>query len=169
MKLFIQFLLLFGFLVLTLIPSSVLGAHYKPSRAVNYNTNKAVFSPPDVVFAVIWPVLYTLMSVSMWLILRKADNTTHTVMSKEYVVPLICVFVAQLALNFSWIPVFSIGKFKTSLWILLSTLLLAIITMILMSTMNTLSTVLWTPYVVWLFFAVHLNIAFIVNRTNNKT
>lgn len=161
MKLIAQILLFVSLLILTLLPSSILGTIYKPSHTKNYNKIKPVFSPPNVVFSVVWPLLYILMSTSMWLILRNVDHNTYLYGN---LVPLICVFIAQLALNFSWIPVFSNGKYMESLWILLSILLLAIISMVIMAKLNTLSSILWVPYVVWLFFAMQLNISVVVNH-----
>jgi len=165
MKTGYQILLLVSLLILTLLPSSLLGAKYKPSRVKNYKKIKAPFSPPSITFAVVWPILYVLTSVAVWLVLRRADQMVGGHPNQlPFLIGTILLFVFQLALNFAWIPAFSKGKYMDSLWILLGLLLLGLLLLVLLLKTSTVAALLWSPYLIWLLFALQLNISVVVNK-----
>src|SRR5574338_1176964 len=59
---------------------------------------KPFFMPPGWLFAVVWPILYLLMGIS----LAKVLALPHSPERRSALV----VFFAQLALNFAWSPIF---------------------------------------------------------------
>ena len=80
---------------------------------------KAPWSPPNWVFAPVWTVLYTLMSIAAWLVWRKADAGDDTRRRER---PALMLYFAQLALNAIWTPIF-FGLYPTmgvaALWLAL--------------------------------------------------
>ena len=75
--------------------------------------NKPAFTPPAIVFQSVWIILYILMAISFFIVLKN-DNPLKNIA--------ITVFVVQLALNFLWSPVFFIVK-KMKLALLISFLM----------------------------------------------
>jgi benzodiazapine receptor len=125
---------------------------------------KAFWTPPNVVFGPVWTVLYTLMSVSAWLVWRERHRTE--------VRPALTVYVVQLALNAIWTPFFfglypAIGA--SALWIAL-VVIVAIDVMVLVTMINfwpkrRLAAVLLIPYWAWVLYATTLNVAIAVMNT----
>ena len=60
--------------------------------------NKPAWNPPGWVFGPVWSALYTMMAVAAWLVWRQAGFTAARG-------PLLA-FLAQLALNAAWTPLF---------------------------------------------------------------
>ena len=111
---------------------------------------KPLLSPPPLVFPVVWVVLYALMGISAARVFAAEKS--------QYRTRGLWLFVAQLAVNFSWCFVFF--KFRAFGWafVVLSVLLV----LVLMMCMNFLraerfSAYLQVPYVLWLVFAGYLN------------
>lgn len=63
------------------------------------NLEKPSFTPPDIVFPIVWTFLYILMAVAVWQALRHAPN-------RQDCAVIIGVFLLQLVLNVSWSFVF---------------------------------------------------------------
>ena len=117
------------------------------------NLIKPDFTPPPVVFQIIWPVLYILMAVSLFIVLGN-DN-----MLKSWA---IIAFIVQLALNFLWSPVFfNLGKIKLALLISFLMLIVTGIMILLFFYISELAGILQLPYLFWLIFATFLNASFI--------
>uniref|UniRef100_A0A8C4NHJ0 Translocator protein n=1 Tax=Eptatretus burgeri TaxID=7764 RepID=A0A8C4NHJ0_EPTBU len=62
--------------------------------------NKPTWCPPKWVFKSAWPIIYTCMGVGSYLIWKELGGFTN-----EAVVPL-GLYATQLALNWSWTPIF---------------------------------------------------------------
>ncbi len=56
------------------------------------------FTPPSWLFGPVWTILYTLMAVAAWIVLRNAEK-------RQSKVPMI-LFGVQLALNLTWSVLF---------------------------------------------------------------
>ncbi len=125
---------------------------------------KAFWNPPNAIFGPVWTVLYTVMSVSAWLVWRERHRTE--------VRPALTVYVVQLALNAIWTPLFfglypAIGA--SALWVAL-VVILALDVMVLVTMINfwpkrRLAAVLLIPYWAWVLYATTLNIAIAVMNT----
>ena len=124
------------------------------------DAGKAFWTPPNVVFGPVWTALYTLMSVSAWLVWRELPR--HPAEARRG----LTVYVVQLALNAIWTPVFfglypSIGT--PALWIALAIILAldvaVLITMLRFWPARRLAAVLLIPYWAWVLYATTLNIA----------
>jgi tryptophan-rich sensory protein len=59
---------------------------------------KPSFTPPDRLFALVWPVLYTLGTVSVWRVARTPASPTRSLA--------LGLWGAQLACNAAWAPLF---------------------------------------------------------------
>jgi tryptophan-rich sensory protein len=128
------------------------------------DAGKAFWTPPNAVFGPVWTVLYTLMSVSAWLVWRERHRTE--------VRPALTVYVVQLVLNALWTPFFfglypAIGA--SALWIAL-VIMVAIDVMVLVTMINfwrkrRLAAVLLIPYWAWVLYATTLNVALAVMNT----
>lgn len=118
---------------------------------------KAFWTPPNLVFGPVWTVLYTLMSVSAWLVWRERDRTK--------VRPALTVYVIQLVLNAIWTPIF-FGLYPAvgiaALWIALAIIgaldVLVLVTMLRFWPVRRAAAVLLIPYWAWVIYATTLNV-----------
>ncbi len=107
-------------------------------------------APPPVVFPIVWAVLYILMGVSSYLIWRTEDQRRFTALT---------VYGVQLVMNFIWpLLFFELREFLFAV-IWLGLLFLAVLVMaILFKKLRPAAGILQIPYLLWLAFAVYLNL-----------
>ena len=124
-----------------------------------YNNNfykdliKPDFTPPSLVFKIIWPILYVLMAVSLFIILGMTNPLKPWAIS---------FFILQLVLNFLWSPVFFIfGKMKLALTISFFMIICVGIMILFFFQISKIAGILQIPYFLWLIFATFLNASFI--------
>lgn len=161
MKLGYWSLILFAILVVTILPSSLLARHYSFSNTKAYKSVKPKFSPPNIVFGIVWPVLYILMSLSIWFSLRTCFDSDGR--NKGLGITIVVLYLVSLGLNFAWVPVFYKKDYMKSLSILLSLLCVSLVLFALLIKANPIACGLWAPYIAWLIFALQLNVAVITN------
>lgn len=121
---------------------------------INYDflneINKPNFQPPDWVFNLVWPALYTIMFISFYIFL----NTKTTTPKWDGII----IFILQLILNFAWLPAFF--TFKN---VRLSMVILVLLTICVFYMITTfyktspISGLMNIPYLVWVIFADALN------------
>ena len=110
------------------------------------------WTPPNWAFGAVWSVLYLLIAVSGWLLwLRRARGA-------------LVLFVAQLAVNSLWTPVF-FGAYPligtAALWI--GVAIIVLLDLLVVATIATAwpvsrwSAVLLLPYLAWILYASTLN------------
>ncbi len=119
----------------------------------NYNIiNKPIFSPPKIVFPIVWSILYLLFGISFYLANKDYENKKITSSA-----------IINLILNYSWTFIF----FKLKMYIISAIELVLII----LSTIkfiielykeNKIAAFLQFPYLVWLLVALYLNIGVII-------
>lgn len=115
---------------------------------------KASIAPPDIVFPIVWTILYGILGY------------TYYLLNNEYNISLIKkIFILQLIINYIWpIIFFKFGLFFISfLWI---TLLDIVVLIMLLNLYKINSKVFYLnlPYFIWLLFATILNyMTYIVN------
>ena len=121
-----------------------------------YNKLKrAPWSPPSKVFGIVWPILYTLMTVSFILVWK--DKKCYPYCSS------LTIFLIQLAFNLCWTTLFFKFKMpKLALIDLIATLIFTIMAYNTFSKINTLSSILLIPYIIWLFIAFSLNFYIVI-------
>jgi tryptophan-rich sensory protein len=114
---------------------------------------KPVYTPPNWVFPVAWTLLFTMMGVSFWRILRRPSGTPHRRTGT-------LLFFAQLALNAAWSAAF-FGAHSPLLGLVVIVPFWAVIlaTTLVFRTMDRLAAWLLVPYLAWVAFATLLDFA----------
>lgn len=105
-------------------------------------------SPPSIVFPIVWSFLYFLIGLAYWFYRKEnADDTT------------IILYYAQLFFNFLWSVLFFVFRWRTfsAIWIIFLAILI-ILLMIRFYKEERVSVYLVIPYILWVLFAVYLNI-----------
>lgn len=140
------------FIIILLI---TFGVAVLPTIFIDFNTDyliKPALFPPKILFPIVWTLLYILMSISLYLS-SKYDNEVYK------------VYGIQLILNSLWSPLFFM--FKTYLFSTIELIILLFIVIIMIYQMylkNKTAGYLQIPYVIWLIFALFLNVSiFILN------
>ena len=115
-----------------------------------YSLNKSPLTPPNWVFPVIWTILYLMIALSFLFYIKGGFN-------KDKVIPFI-IFIIQLALNFSWAPVY-FGKHNILLafWIIIFLIVFVFVNIILFYKKSKIAAYLLIPYFIWIVFAAYLN------------
>lgn len=111
---------------------------------------KPSFTPPNYLFGPVWTVLYLLMGISLYLIIRQPASFDRT--------KALTFFSIQLLLNFWW-SVFFFRFHLIGLALINIILLLAFIVFMIRSffkVTNTAANLQW-PYLAWVSFATALN------------
>lgn len=114
--------------------------------------NKPFFTPPNALFAPVWTLLYLLMGISLYLILRSPASPARR--------RAIVIFLTQLFFNFWWSFIFfSFHQVGIALVVIVS-LLISIVLMIrtFYKVSSTAANLQW-PYLAWVGFATALNAA----------
>jgi len=114
------------------------------------NLKKPSFNPPGWIFGPVWTLLYALMGVSLYMVIKSGSQEVRTA---AY-----AVFAVQLALNFWWSFIFFNSRELG--WALLEILVLwlAILAMILLFyRISKPAALLQIPYLLWVSFATILN------------
>ena len=143
-KRFLIFPLVFLALVLGGLASS------NTSTDVWYQSlNKSDLNPPGFVFGIVWPILYILMSISAY---RTFTETGR-------------IFFIQLVFNTAWSWMFFAFHMPflalLNIWMLIYWNTSLAFKMI---KIDKLSAILYSPYVIWLFFASYLNLFIVINN-----
>lgn len=119
------------------------------------NLNKSVLTPPNYVFSIIWPFLYTLLAISFIFI--------YTNKKCKGICRPLKFFIIQMILNLSWTTIFFKFKYTQLSFILILTILyITYFTYKLMKRMSKYAAYLLIPYMVWLIFAAYLNLIIIL-------
>ena len=112
----------------------------------NYdNYIKPDITPPNIVFPIVWSILYTLMGISNYLFTKDGNKSKY--------------YIPQLIINLIWPIIFFILK-----WYLLAiiwlVLLLIFVTLMVIEfyQKNKVAGYLQIPYILWLIFATLLSI-----------
>jgi tryptophan-rich sensory protein len=119
------------------------------------NLKKAPFTPPSYVFGIVWPILYTLMAIS-----------TYLVWTNEKCYPYcsaITFFLIQLFFNLIWTTLFF--KLNMPKLALLDTVLIlgfTIFTFQKYFKINKIAAYILIPYIAWLCLAFILNAYIII-------
>jgi tryptophan-rich sensory protein len=119
---------------------------------------KPPLSPPGWVFGVVWPILYALMGIGAARVWHSEESTQRR--------RGINLFIAQLIVNFFWSLIFfnAAAYGFAGLWLILLLGLVIWMTAEFWKS-DRLSALLQIPYIIWLCFALYLNVgAWLLNR-----
>ena len=111
---------------------------------------KPGFMPPGWVFPVAWTILYILLGLALAVILNARGAQGRG--------PALAVFLVQLALNYSWSPLFfAAHKVDAALVVIGLIILLTLVSAWLFARIRKRAAWLLVPYLGWLCFAAALN------------
>lgn len=112
---------------------------------------KPAFQPPSWLFGPVWTLLYALMAIAAWRILRLGWE-------RDAVRTALKVFVLQLVLNATWTPVFfGAQAIAMALVIIVALWLVLLITILAFRPLDRVAAWLLAPYLAWVTFAAVLN------------
>lgn len=111
---------------------------------------KPFFTPPDWIFPIVWPILFLLMAVAVWLVWIKPASDMRTQAFWAYGI--------QLALNIVWSFLFFGLQNPAMALVEINMLLVAILaTTAFFLQVTKLAAYLMVPYILWILFAMMLN------------
>lgn len=137
--------------ILIPLTAGALSALFSGNMAAYSALNKPPFSPPSLVFPIVWTILYILMGVSSYIIFM-SDSPDRSKALK--------IYGLQLFFNFCWSIIF----FGLS-WYLFAFLWLVVLIILIYSmikqffSINLSSAYLLMPYLLWCVFAAYLNLS----------
>jgi translocator protein len=118
--------------------------------------NKPFFSPPNWIFGPVWTLLYFLMGISFYLIWKQGWQKNKVKVAGLF-------FLAQLALNFIWSPIFfGLRAPMLGLVVIVAMWVLIVMTLKKFYPLSKLAFYLLIPYLLWVSFATILNAAIVV-------
>ena len=121
--------------------------------------NQPPLSPPGWLFPVVWTVLFVLMGIASYLVVRSQGP-------EKLVKRALTFYGIQLGFNFLWsILFFNLGLYLVSFFWLILLWCLILLTTLQFSALNRRSAYLMLPYLLWVAFAGYLNLGiYILNR-----
>lgn len=144
---------LIGIIIITILVGSFFT--FFTGSSIYKEIIKPPFSPPGLVFPIVWTILYILMSIALYQVLEKNDENDLS----------LTIYGIQLFFNSTWTLIFF--GFKNfllgSIWIFLL-IMFVVIMFIHFYKIKKSAGLLIIPYLIWLFIALYLNIGiFILN------
>lgn len=119
---------------------------------------KSSLNPPDIVFNIVWPILYILMLTSIIIFYKSYSDNFWVSFGFIF-------FATQLILNILWpIIFFRFHKVLLSFFIILAIIFFVILTMNQFIKVNCTSAILLLPYLIWLILASYLNLFIYVSN-----
>ena len=133
--------------IVSLIPWFISSILFPFNQNFYQTLNLPVFNPPGIVFAIIWPILYILIALSFFLILKNKEVT------KSYMFAYLVNYILNqsFSLFFFYLNNLTLTLYNTIL-LFLSTIYLLIET----KKVNKTSFYLLIPYLIWIIFATIL-------------
>jgi len=114
--------------------------------------NQPPLSPPAWLFPIVWTTLYTLMGISLYLVLQSGGEEVWINRGTS-------LYVYQLIVNFLWPTFFfNLQWYLFSFFWLLFLWGLVLVMILVFSKTSKLAAYLQIPYFIWLTFAAYLNL-----------
>ncbi|UFX46948.1 tryptophan-rich sensory protein [Bradyrhizobium sp. 41S5] len=112
--------------------------------------NKPAFNPPNWLFAPVWTIIYLLIAIVGWRVWEQGSRVSWR------------LWLAQMALNFAWSPIF-FGLHRPGVALAVIVALLSAIVTFQITTwkVDKISALIFTPYALWVAFASLLNLALV--------
>ena len=114
---------------------------------------KPSFAPPSYVFGIVWTILYILIGIASFLVVKGGiENSGVTEAFKAYIFNLVMLFLWPLVF-------FNLNKLWLSLLIIIIGLFTAVSVFFKFYSINKAAGYLYLPLVLWILFATVLNIS----------
>ena len=118
--------------------------------------NKPPLVPPGKVFPIVWTILYALMGIAFYLVVNAQVDPKSKQVAK-------IIFYVQLFLNFIWsIAFFNLKQCTLAFVIICLLLFMIILNVIVFGRIHRLAGYLLIPYLLWVAFALYLNLGFCI-------
>jgi translocator protein len=147
-------------ILLSLVASYIGGRLTRPAIESGYYDTliKSSLNPPDIVFPIVWTILFVLMGIGIGRIWRSVDSFVHTPFQTG-------LFIGQLGLNIAWSYLFfAIHQPILSFFeIIPFTLLIAFIAIDFYK-IDKIAGLCYVPYALWVGFASYLNYFIVMNN-----
>jgi benzodiazapine receptor len=112
--------------------------------------HKSILSPPNIVFPIVWFILYCMLAVSgysLW-------QSRHQPKARLAII----FYSVQMLLNWAWTPLFFYFHWiGASLFCITAIIITTFMTIIITRNNYKLSCIMLIPYFIWLIFAGYLN------------
>ena len=131
----------------------IAGRYYNSFGMLNwYNEiEKPMMTPPDMVFPIVWSILYVLQAISLYRILYYGLGGD-----------VVSIFVIQLSLQVLWcLTFFAVGSAVMGLLVVIMLIVTAIALIKMLRERDIWSARLLYPYLLWIIFAGYLNLGFV--------
>ncbi len=137
-------------IVITLGLAGIVSFAISGSMEVYGAVEKPPLSPPQIVFPIVWSILYLLMAVSAYIVYIKREDGSR----KE-----LTIYAVQLAVNLIWpILFFNMQAFKAAFfWLILLIVLVAVMIRAFYKVSRP-AGYIQIPYLIWCVFAAYLNL-----------
>jgi len=116
-------------------------------------------TPPPLTFAILWPILYALITASIWVCWRQGVQNSVHIFNLT-----LSLYITQLLLTGVWVLLFFVAhKTGTSAIVLIIILGICSVKLALFIYQSLwISFGLFVPYVLWLCYALYLNVAIVL-------
>ncbi len=114
---------------------------------------KSSLTPPNIVFPIVWNILFILMGVAAWRVWEKREPGVSLALF---------LFIVQLLLNVLWSYLFfGIHRPDLALIEIVVLWILILFTVIAFFKVDKVAGALMSPYLAWVSFAIYLNYSFV--------
>lgn len=111
---------------------------------------KSPYTPPDAAFGIVWPILYAMLAIAVWIVWQKPESAERK--------NILILFAAHMVLNWAWTPVFFTAHETLAGFIILVLIVATAIWLALqLWRLDRRAALLLVPYIAWVLFASHLN------------
>lgn len=143
-----KYISLIAFLVLCVAGGALIGTQNLPGDWYD-GLVKPFFNPPNWLFGPVWTVLYAMIAVAGWRTWMRSSDSG-----------LMIVWFGQLALNFTWSPVFfTYNLMLVAALIIIAMIVLTVIFIAKSWNVDRTASLLMGPYLCWISFATLLNVS----------
>ncbi len=112
---------------------------------------KPAFYPPEWAFGVVWTLLFTLMGVALFLVVRRGVDSGPVRVA-------VALFAVQMAVNIAWTPTFfELRALGVALVVVAVLFVLVAATLVAFARVDRRAGALLVPYLLWVGFATVLN------------
>ncbi len=114
-------------------------------------------SPPSTVFPIVWSILFILMGIGAGMVYKRMEHSEIEVRRG------LLFFSVQLIINFLWsILFFNAQTYLLCVFVLLTLLALVALMTLNFYRVNKVAGLIQIPYILWLLFALYLNVAIVI-------
>ena len=137
------------------VPFLLIRKNFFIHKSSTYSKIKPPFTPPSIIFRIVWPILYTLMALYLTAVCYELYKDED---EKGVLIAAVILFSIHLLFNWSWVPVFINKMYKISFaFIIIMFLLAGSSVATSWQKIPVWSRYILFPYFVWLCFAIVLN------------